>query len=207
MKRANQYNIKHNEFAPSVPPLDPKPPPQTILEYKNTDRKPKRPLLGKGDKATTSSLLDIYLQPDSTKEVSNRDKVSINALATKCVQEYNPSEHPISTLASLETNIIELEVPVELNANIATMQEPTMGEDQISDTGGKEITHEELVQGGIKEFERMELVKTGMFRPSINFVSEFQIDEEESMENESMPEETPLMMPNQILMKVVYVME
>ena len=103
MKRANQYNIKHNEFAPPIPPRDPRPPPQLIKsERKHDQGKQKKPLIGKNDKATISNLLSEYLEPDSTKEVVNRDSVTISALATKYLDEDNRMEHPISLLASLE---------------------------------------------------------------------------------------------------------
>ena len=88
-KRANQYNLKHNESAPKIPPRDPRPPPQTIQESKNgSGIKKKKPLVGKEDKATISSFITDYLQEDSRKEVSNRDSVSISSLATKYLTSY-----------------------------------------------------------------------------------------------------------------------
>ena len=60
VKRANQYNIKHNEFAPPIPPRDPRPPPQSIKSDRlNEQGKQKKPLVGKKDKATISSLLSV----------------------------------------------------------------------------------------------------------------------------------------------------
>ena len=101
MKRANQNNLKHNEFKPAVPPRDPKPYPQSITQEKQTTTK-KKPIMGKVDKAKISSFITEYLQEDSTKEVSNVDTIQINALATKYLEHPDTSEHPISLLASLE---------------------------------------------------------------------------------------------------------
>ena len=122
-KRANQYNLKHNEFAPKIPPRDPRPPPQTIQESKNGSGIKKKPLVGKQDRATISSLVENYLQEDSTNEVSNKDTVSISAMATRYLEDYDANEHIISTLASLEHKIQEAMDEVELNAHIAAIEE------------------------------------------------------------------------------------
>ena len=51
-------------------------------------------------------MLSEYLQPDSTKEVSNRDIVSINDLASKYLEIHNKTEHPIVELYGAPTLLI-----------------------------------------------------------------------------------------------------
>ena len=89
--------------------------PKCVVENK------KKPFVGKGDKATFSSLLMEYLQPDPIKEVSNRDLVSISALANKYLDDCDGKEHPISLLASLENKIEAADEDVDTNANIASV--------------------------------------------------------------------------------------
>ena len=87
MKRANQYNLKHNEFKPAVPPRDPKPYPQSITQEKQTTTK-KKPIMGKVDKAKISSFVTEYLQEDSTKEVSPRPMLSSTPTSPKGNQSH-----------------------------------------------------------------------------------------------------------------------
>ena len=87
-KIANQYNLKHNEFATKIPPRDPRPPPQNTQDNKDGNgSKKKKPLIGKEDKTTINNVITDYLQEDSRKEVSNRYSVSISSLATKYLDE------------------------------------------------------------------------------------------------------------------------
>ena len=187
LERANQYNIKHNEFKPSVPPRDPKPYPQSIQKEKQKDFK-KKPLVGKDEKVTSSRLLQEYLQPDSTKEVSNRDVIQSNAMATKYLDDHDKSEHPISLLASLEYKITPSEDVTELNANIVaidTSEEMHMNqgqipleEDPISKETNHHLFHEAHINSVTKYSNGLDPFYYEMFNPKINFVSELQSDEE-----------------------------
>ena len=161
-KRANQYNIKHNEFSPPVPARDPRPPPQSIKPDKKYTGFQKKPFIGKEDKATISNMLSEYLQPDSTKEVSNRDIVSISALASKYLETYNKNEHPISTLALLENEIIDSDDTVEMNANIAMFD---VSDDQNDTVGGDNnmTSHKNFINEVTNEFNHMDPYKAGTF--------------------------------------------
>ena len=172
-KRANQYNLKQNEFSFPIPARDPRPPPQSVKHCKKDKGSQKKPLIGKEDKATISSMLGEYLQPDSTKEVSNRDIISINALASKYIDNHNKTDHPISTLALLENEIIDSDENMEINANIVENEQVF-----------PPISHEELIKDVNDTFEAMDPYKAGIFKPSINFISEFQ-DDEESLDEET----------------------
>ena len=193
LKRAHQYNIKHNEFKPSVSPRDPKPFPQTIPKEKQKDFK-KKPLVGKDDKVTISSLLQEYLQPDSTKEVSNRDVIQINALANKYLDEHDKTEHPISLLASLEYKITPSEDVTEMNANIAAMdtsEEKHMNQGQISleedpilTQGTNEfLSHKDHINSITNDFNGLDPFHYDMFNPKINFVSDLKNNEESIIES------------------------
>ena len=169
LERANQYNIKHNEFKPSVPPRDPKPYPQSIQKEKQKDFK-KKPLVGKDEKVTSSRLLQEYLQPDSTKEVSNRDVIQSNAMATKYLDDHDKSEHPISLLASLEYKIIPSEDVTELNANIAAMMHMNQSqirleEDPITQGTNEHLSHEAHINSVTKDFNGLDPFYYDMFTP------------------------------------------
>ena len=206
MKRANQYNLKHNEFKPSVPPRDPKPYPQSVSQEKKTTSY-KKPFMGKEDKAKICNLITEYLQENSTKEVSDEDVVQINSLATKYLGHSDTSEHPISLLASLECQIPPLENGIELNANIATIDsvdktldyERTMvnTEEKFSKVANmstyEKKNHEDHINSVTEEFNRFEPVKYNMFQPTINFVSEFQSDEENISYSDNQSENTMYM--------------
>ena len=122
-------------------------------------------------------MLSEYLQPDSTKEVSNRDIVSISALASKYLETYNKNEHPISTLALLENEIIDSDDTVEMNANIAMFD---VSDDQNDTVGGDNnmTSHKNFINEVTNEFNDMDPYKAGIFQSSINYDLEFQEGEE-----------------------------
>ena len=128
-------------------------------------------------------MLSEYLHPDSTKEVSNRDIVSISALASKYLETYNKNEHPISTLALLENEIIDSDDTVEMNANIAMFD---VSDDQNDTVGGDNnmTSHKNFINEVTNEFNDMDPYKAGIFQSSINYVSEFQ-EGEESLEDKT----------------------
>jgi hypothetical protein len=48
-------------------------------------------------------MVKEYLDEDSTKDVSNKDCATINAMATSYLDQFDSSQHPIHTLAALES--------------------------------------------------------------------------------------------------------
>ena len=147
-------------------------------------------MVGKNDKATISSLLSEYLEPDSTKEVVNRDSITISALASKYLEDENRMEHPIGLLASLERKIMESDEEIELNAHVASLEissgPDTQQQNEIDQHEQK--LHEEIINNVTKEFDALDPYKADMFKSSINFVSEYQ-SEEETLEEETITSE------------------
>ena len=139
-------------------------------------------------------MLQEYLQPDSTKEVSNRDVIQINALANKYLDEHDKTEHPISLLASLEYKITPSEDVTEMNANIAAMdtsEEKHMNQGQISleedpilTQGTNEfLSHKDHINSITNDFNGLDPFHYDMFNPKINFVSDLKNNEESIIES------------------------
>ena len=147
-------------------------------------------MIGKNDKATISSLLSEYLEPDSTKEVVNRDSITISALASKYLDEDNRMEHPISILASLKRKVMESDVEVEMNAHVASLDiSPGTDTQQKMEMEQNEYkSHEDIINTVTKEFEALDPYKADMFASCINFVSEYQ-SEEETLDEETITSE------------------
>jgi hypothetical protein len=60
-----------------------------------------------------------YLDDDSTKDVSNKDYATINSMATLYLNQFDSSQHPIHTLAALESEV-DTTADVPDNAQIAS---------------------------------------------------------------------------------------
>ena len=114
LRRGKQYNLTHNEFAPKVPPRAPYPPPRDLPTNKGKSpeaskyrsRPGGKPSMSSYHRATINSLVKDYLEEGSTKEVSNKDFATLNSMATLYLETYDPSQHPVHTLADLE-NVID----------------------------------------------------------------------------------------------------
>ena len=213
LKRAKQYNIKHNEFEPQFPPREPNPPPLqapptgTPTTSNLSSDKKKKPHFSSSHKATINSFLTDYLQESSTKDVTNRDLATINSLGSTYLESFDSSQHPIHTLASLEDMMKDSDIALSnmsasITAAIAPTTAPTSAtirSDQLlrpvpgtlpSSTTERDIINNDSAYAAriaslatSEELDRRDPYTYQMFSSTLNFVSSLHDDDDEDDED------------------------